>query len=114
MQKQGSPNQLFLHIKNHKEAVSWMQIIHLESTRNYTIIYLVDGRQILTAKNLGHFEQILPSDFIRINRSFIINQEYIKHSDKRNHVCVLLNDKKIKVATSRWTKVRDLLTKPSH
>ncbi len=60
----------FIRIKN---------IIHIESSSNYSKIFLVDGKNMLVTKLLKDFEDILaPYKFYRIHNSHLINLSYIK------------------------------------
>lgn len=58
-------------------------MLHLESNINYTVISLKDGKQILTATTLKKLEtRLLPfKNFIRVNKSAIVNLDYIKPID---------------------------------
>ncbi len=59
------------------------EMLHLESDINYTIISLKDGKQIITATTLKKLETRLLSfkNFIRVNKSAIVNLDYIKPID---------------------------------
>lgn len=60
----------FIRIKN---------IIHIESSSNYSKIFLTDGKNILVTKLLKDFEDILmPYKFYRVHNSHLINLSYIK------------------------------------
>jgi len=60
------------------------QIIRLEASDNYTLIYF-DGRPpFVVSKVLKCYEEVLkPFGFVRTHRSHIVNRSYIKciHSD---------------------------------
>ena len=52
-------------------------IIHLEASDNYTMIYLKDGSRHLSSKNIKVYEQTLNEDiFFRTHKSHIINVEH--------------------------------------
>lgn len=58
-------------------------IIYLEASVNYTLIYLTGGVKLTASRNLKEFEELLPSDiFVRIHHSYIINlgcvEKYIR------------------------------------
>lgn len=59
------------------------EMLHLESDINYTIISLKNGKQIVTATTLKKLEtRLLPfKNFFRINKSAIVNLDYIKPVD---------------------------------
>jgi len=55
------------------------EIIRCESDGNYTVVFLVDGDNILIPKTLKVYADILPeSIFYRVHKSHLINIEYIK------------------------------------
>lgn len=55
------------------------QIIYLEACGAYTIIRQSDGEEIVTSKNIKHYEDILASfpQFQRCHRSYIINMDFV-------------------------------------
>jgi two-component system, LytTR family, response regulator len=60
----------FLQIKN---------IIHIESSANYSRIFLNDGKSMLVTKLLKDFDDILlPYRFYRVHNSHLINLNYIQ------------------------------------
>ena len=49
-------------------------IIYLEASVNYTMIYLSGGERLIASRSLKEFEELLPQDnFVRIHHSYIIN-----------------------------------------
>jgi two-component system LytT family response regulator len=60
----------FIRIKN---------IIHIESSSNYSKLFLAEGKNMLVTKLLKDFEDILlPYKFYRVHNSHLINLSYIK------------------------------------
>ena len=54
-------------------------ILHIESSSNYSKIFLIDGKNLLVTKLLKDFEDILePYNFFRVHNSHLINLAYIK------------------------------------
>jgi DNA-binding LytR/AlgR family response regulator len=53
-------------------------ILNLEAKENYTLIYFADDTKLLSSTNMGTIEKRLePYRFFRVNRSNIINLEYL-------------------------------------
>ncbi|MEI7581232.1 LytTR family DNA-binding domain-containing protein [Runella sp.] len=104
---------LFLRVNDRKETVSLTQVVRLQSDRNYTILFLTDGRQIIMAKTIGLFEQMLPSFFIRIHRSHIVNFEHVSHCRHTAHYSrlVLKNGQSLDIAQRRWKWLLSTITK---
>ncbi len=57
-------------------------ISYLEANDKYVFIYTVDGQKHLTDQSLTLLEEKLPSQFYRVQKSFIINKERIKEMHK--------------------------------
>lgn len=75
-------------------------IIYLEASVNYTLIYLQDQHKLTASRTLKEFEELLPADnFIRIHHSFIINincvEKYIRGEGGQ---VVLTNNARLDVA----------------
>jgi two-component system LytT family response regulator len=52
---------------------------YLESSINYTYFYLQDGKSIISSYNIKVFENLLNNvDFIKINRSNLVNVSFIQ------------------------------------
>ena len=84
-------------------------IIRCEADVNYTTIYLKDKQQVLVAKTLKEFDEILSDhQFFRIHNSHRINLNYIRsyHKGKGGYV-ILTDNTSLEVSTRR----RDLFLK---
>ena len=58
--------------------VNVRDIIRCESKRNYTVIYFSNKKELLVAKTLREFEELLGTyHFFRVHRSHLINVNYI-------------------------------------
>lgn len=84
-------------------------ITRCQSDVNYTTIYLKDKQQIVVAKTLKDFEDMLTDhNFFRIHNSHLINMDCIKSYHKGKGGYVTLNDNtSLEVSTRR----RDLFLK---
>ncbi len=81
--------------KGYLELINLGSIVKFESDKNYTTFYLKCGRMITSSRTLHVFEQLLvgKTEFLRVNRSEIINLNYVfidnsglKITEKRNKV----------------------------
>ena len=68
---------LRLPLNSHKVFVPQRDIMRLEGPRNYTLFVLKNGQKILVSKNIGFYEELLPPNFLRVNRGCIINTAYL-------------------------------------
>ncbi len=63
--------------------VSLDEIVRLQADRNYTRFYFVDGKEILSAKTLKEYEEMLPeSMFVRVHRTHMVNHAFIDYYDR--------------------------------
>ena len=53
-------------------------IVRLEADDNYTRFIMADGRCLMTSKNLGCYEELLPNSFVRIRRGCLLNLHYLR------------------------------------
>ncbi|MBK0381737.1 response regulator transcription factor [Pedobacter sp. SD-b] len=86
------------------------EIVLVEAMNNYSIFHLSGGRKIVISKTLKEFEQKLSdSFFIRINRSNIVNLDYvIKYKRGDGGTLELIDGKEIEVSAQ---KKEELLAK---
>lgn len=69
-------------------------IIRCEADRNYTRIYMLQGKSIMSSKTLSEIQQILPeSIFIRVHHSYIINKNHMEEYHKGKQSYVVMSDK---------------------
>lgn len=65
----------------HKNSVNFIKINsinYISASREYSYMHTLEGKDYLTVKNIGEWEQRLPDqNFCRIHRSTIINFDYI-------------------------------------
>lgn len=67
-------------------------IIYCEADGNYTNIFMNGKEQKRTVTiSLGNLIQILPNNFSRINRSNIINRNYLKEVNRKTKECILVS-----------------------
>ena len=102
-------------VLNTSEGVYFLpidEILHLESSGNYTTIETTKGEKIVVSSNLGHFEH-LTSDFsttgwvaelfFRIHQSHIIRISMVKQLQKQvdGEFVILQNGSKVPIARRR-------------
>ncbi|WP_297092233.1 LytTR family DNA-binding domain-containing protein [uncultured Draconibacterium sp.] len=70
------------------------ELLSFNAEGNYTRIQTVDGEEYLSSYNMGRLLQKLPSFFYRINRSCVLNSEFIYLINKSKQTCKVKIDKK--------------------
>ena len=76
-------------------------IIHLEASDNYTMIYLIDGSRHLSSKNIKVYEENLNQEiFFRTHKSHIINVEHHlkEFSRSEGNMAILTNGINVPIA----------------
>ena len=90
--------------------LSQESICYLESSINYTLLFLRDGKSIVSGYNIKVFEEIFDKDeFIKINRSRIVNVAFIQKTLTSNRTCTvhLANGERITIARRRLTTLKE-------
>lgn len=89
----GINKKITLHTGDTVTFVDLDEITHLESDRNYTIVYIKSGKKYISSKNLGEYEEILKEHprFYRINKSCLVNVNHITNYSK-DEPCILTID----------------------
>jgi two-component system, LytTR family, response regulator len=76
-----------------KHGFIWLRtgdILYCLADWNYTRIYLKDGKSHLVTMNIGQLEKKLPvKDFIRANRSLILNVNFLFQVNREKGACLL-------------------------
>lgn len=85
-------------IRLNPEEVTW-----LESDINYTKVFLIDGSHLIVAYTLKKIEDKVKDypDFIRINKSYIINCKHINSVRTEAHETFVLLQNKQELPVSR-------------
>lgn len=88
-------------------------IVSLESDSCYTTVHTTGGENIMVAKTLKEYDEMLTGcGFYRVHKSFLINLAHIKRFDKQDGgFIVLTNDLKIPVASRKREEMLGLLEK---
>jgi two-component system LytT family response regulator len=91
--------------------VKHKNILYCKSDGRYTEIYLNNGDVRVSAKNLGLYEDLLPSSiFFRIHKSFVVNLNMITQISKTDgNYCELSNGDKLPISKRKATQLYSLL-----
>jgi two-component system LytT family response regulator len=91
-----------LQLSQQKMAIPTMQglsfiqlkdIMRLEANGSCTVIYLSDGKQVLTTRIIKEYEELLPANvFYRVHNSHIINLNRVQNYHKGRGGIVLMED----------------------
>ncbi len=73
----------------------------------YTEFYLTDGTTLVSCKNIGDYEKLLPSNvFFRIHKTYIINLNVIIEITKKNgYACELKNGQSLPISKRKYLEL---------
>lgn len=87
------PEKLKFNTKTGFILINPEDIVYCEAEGNYTNMYLTNGKNEFLTRQLGQIESALPDDpFFRINRSVIINMNYLSSVNRKSKTVILLNN----------------------
>lgn len=65
------------------------EILFLRADNNTTDFHMNDGSVVSSFKTLKTYESILPKNFLRIHKSYIINYAYVSRVNYGNSICAI-------------------------
>jgi two-component system LytT family response regulator len=85
-------------------------VAYLEAKEKYVFVVTLDNIEYLSDTRLAEFEEILPVNFIRVQKSFIVNKEHIFEIHKffGNRLIITMRDKKKTRIKSGSTYIREM------
>ncbi|MFT5141983.1 MAG: two-component system response regulator LytT [Rhodothermales bacterium] len=104
----------FLSLKHDGEIklVEVDRIIYLKGAGVYSELFLVDDKQELHHKNLEKIDRLLPSNFCRVHKSYIVNfyfvQSLTSHGGSK-YSLLLKTGQELPVSRTRYQELKDLL-----
>ncbi len=100
---------MILKTQNRTYFLEIQDILHIESNNTYSKLYLRNNNKIVTAKLLSYFEKLLSTDFVRINRSHLINRSIIKEASFASSTILLINGEVHSISRRRKKMVQQLI-----
>lgn len=96
----------FTYIKNGKQLIklTFSKVLYIAGAKEYVDIHTSDGH-FLVYKRLKEIETILPSHFIRVHNSYIINSKCI---ERMNTYSILIAKKEIPIGDSYKDRLKFL------
>lgn len=98
---QTQEQQLVLPTLEGFDVVQVKDVIRLKGNGNFTNVYTTDGKSYMVCRLLKHFEELLPSHYIRVHKSHIVNKLHIKSYHKgTGGYLILLDGSEVEVSSS--------------
>ena len=79
-----SKNFLFVKQKNSYNKVYFDEVLFIKSDHIYVEIYCTSEKKIIVRTSLNEINEKLNNDFIRVQRGYIVNSNYIKKLDQNS------------------------------
>lgn len=80
--------------------------MRLDGNGSYTVLILSDGTEFLSSRNLGLYETMLPSGFLRIHKQSIINTDYLQSLNETTQQAILSDGTEVSIARRRWSEIK--------
>jgi two-component system LytT family response regulator len=75
------PSHIFIKTEYRLQRVELNDILYIEALRDYVALHTAKGK-IMTLESLRNMEEMLPGEFVRIHRSYIINKNKIDYLER--------------------------------
>lgn len=83
------------------DVVVVKDVMRLKGNGNFTNVYTTNGKEFMVCRFLKHFEGLLPTQFIRVHKSHIVNKQFIKSYHKGSGgFLTLTDDTEVEVSAS--------------
>jgi two-component system LytT family response regulator len=93
---------LILNTSTGQLLIDTSTIVRIEASSNYCKLFFTNGKKLVTAKLLKWFEKKLPPDsFIRMHRSHLVNNHFLKPNQSLHTGCELLNGDYVQLSRRR-------------
>ncbi len=106
------PQKIIVKSKSDTVVVSPSDIVYCEAEGSYTFIYLKNGSKVISTSSIGVFKEKLCSKlFVKLNRSVIVNFDFITSVNKKTKKCTLKyeGNEKVLLVTQLFIRQFNLL-----
>ena len=107
IQGQKNKGSIYIYADRKNVKVYFDEILYLESLKDYVRI-VTTNKNLTTKDSITRYSEILPSDFIRVHRSYIVNFEHISAFTKHD---IEIGEKEIPIGASYKRQVMSRLQK---
>lgn len=103
-----------LHDAGGIQLVALEEIVHCQSFKNYTDIFLLDGRKITVSRTLKYYEELLPADrFMRIHQQHLVQLKHlVAYRSEDGGFAVMVDGTQLEVSKRKKRALLDWLAHP--
>jgi two-component system LytT family response regulator len=95
-----------LKLSTGMQFVQLKDILFLEADGSYTLFHLASKR-IMVSHPLAHYQELLPNDFVRVHRSFLVNKHNIELFSSKRKKVEMVNGRVLPVSVRKIREVSD-------
>lgn len=77
----GKPNEIFLREGARIQRIDLDEVLYVKAESNYASFVLEGGKSLLSLVSMKRLEDLLPPDFVRIHRSYLVSRRRIAQID---------------------------------
>jgi DNA-binding LytR/AlgR family response regulator len=77
--------------------LNYEEVVYIESLADYVKIHITGGETVLTKEKISKLAELLPDQFLRIHRSFIVNKHAISAFNKDS---ISINNQQLSISRS--------------
>lgn len=103
---------IVVHDKGKVRFIKLSEIVWLEADINYTVFHLSGGERYAVSKSLKEYDELLEGIplFLRINKSAIVNVNFVKEYSKRDPFTIkLMNGVELEISRRKRQEVNERL-----
>lgn len=109
LDKQANAQTITIRCDGRNIIIPVNDIVYLEALKDYVKIVTTDGTKRITIGTLASFENTLPSEFVRIHRSFVINVSHL--IEFNSQTVIMLDGSQITIGRTYREQFDNLLLK---
>ncbi len=103
-------SRLALPTQDGVEMIALEEVIYLRADRNYTVIKREGRKDLIVARTLGSFEDLLtPPRFMRINKQYLISLDKITRYVRTTSLALMQDGTEIQVSRTRKEEFQNLI-----
>jgi DNA-binding LytR/AlgR family response regulator len=96
----------YINMNKRRVKVNFSEILYIEGLKEYVKIHVTREKLLITKMQIGHIQELLNEDFVRIHRSFIVSRKKV---NSYNQVEVNVGNSILPVGTNYKESIGRLL-----
>ncbi|CAN5421414.1 LytTR family DNA-binding domain-containing protein [soil metagenome] len=83
---QAGPGEIFLREGARIQRIDLERVLYVKAESNYASFVFADGKSVMSLVSMRRLEDLLPQDFVRIHRSYLVRRQQISQIEGSNAV----------------------------